>query len=745
MKKIELLSPVGNIKTMYQAIHNGADAIYLAGTSYGARKFAENFTNEELIDVIKYAHLYGVKVYITVNTLIYEYEFNDCLNYIEFLHKNGVDAIIVQDLGIIKAVREKFPNLEIHASTQCHNYNNEGISLLKSLGVTRVVMAREMSLTEINNINVDIEKEVFIHGALCVSYSGCCLFSSLNGGRSGNRGECVGSCRLPYKLIKNNNEIILNDKYLLSTKELNTINHLDKIIESGIDSLKIEGRMKSPYYVGYVTRLYRTLIDKYYNNEELTLSNEELINLKKLYNREFTGGYLFNDNNIMNTKTPNHQGIEIGKVIDVDKKYIKIKLTNDSLSQNDGIRFKNTNLGMMVNRLYDKNKLLVNNVQNNNICYLDNKLKINKNDILIKTIDSNLINNLEKYSTKKIDINIIVECYLNNKLKITVSDGINEVSSVGSIIDNAIKREVTESDIIKCVNKLGNTPFSINDIKVKKDNNIFISLSNINETRRDVIDKLINIRENKKQDVIINEINDNYIIKNNNKITINALVRNIEQLNCCLDNNIDNIYITDYNLYNEYKHLDNIYYKVDRLDNNKYLNAEKLLVSEIGNIYKYKNNNKLIGDYYLNVTNSSTIKYLSNQGLDRVTLSVELDDYNLKGIMNNNYNVELIVYGRLELMLMKYCPLKQCLNYCEHCKKNNDLFYLENDNKERFPILRNNCITHIMHSKNINKIDNINDYLNMNINNFRLELFDEGYNEVNKLINEIKSKIGDKR
>lgn len=738
MKKIELLSPVGNMSTMYQAIHNGADAIYLAGTSYGARKFADNFTNEELEIAIKYAHLYGVKVYVTVNTLIYEYEFEDCLNYIEFLHISGVDAVIMQDIGLIKVVRERFPNLEIHASTQMHNYNEEGIKLLKELGITRVVLARELSLEEINNIKVDIEKEVFIHGALCVSYSGCCLFSSLNGGRSGNRGECVGSCRLPYKLIKNNVEVPLKDKYLLSTKELNTIKYLDKLISSGITSLKIEGRMKSPHYVGYVTRLYRTLIDKYYNHENLILTNEELINLKKLYNREFTKGYLFNDTSIMNTKTPNHQGIEIGKIINVDKKYIKIKLNGDNLSQNDGIRFKNSNKGMIVNRLYDKNKLLKNNIEKNNICYLDNKLNIKKDDILIKTIDSNLIKKLENYSKKKINIAIKVELLLNTKLKITISDGINKVTSYGDIIESSLKREVTESDITKCINKLGNTPFICNNLEIIKDDNIFISLSNLNETRREVINKLINIRENIKVKVIINDIKESNYIPTNNKININVLVRNEEQLKCCLDNNIDNIYITDYNLYTKYKHLNNIYYKVDRLDNKKELNGCNLLVSELGNIYKYKDNNNLIGDYYLNVTNSNTIKYLFNKGLNQVTISPELNDINIKNIMKENYNVELIIYGRLELMLMKYCPLKQCLNYCSNCKNSKDLFYLENTEKERFPIIRNNCITRIMHSKNINYIDNINNYIDMSITNYRLELLDETYQELEKIIKEIK-------
>ena len=218
MKRVELLSPVGNMDTLYQAIHNGADAIYLAGKKYGARKYSNNFTEEELTEAIKYSHLYGVKVYITVNTIIFESEVKEFLEYIGFLYQNKVDAIIMQDIGMMSIVKRIYPNIEIHASTQCHTTNKKTVQFLKNMGCTRVVMAREVSLEEINNIDVDIEKEIFIHGALCICYSGQCLFSALNGGRSANRGECVGACRLPYNLIRNDKNLNLENKYLLSTK-----------------------------------------------------------------------------------------------------------------------------------------------------------------------------------------------------------------------------------------------------------------------------------------------------------------------------------------------------------------------------------------------------------------------------------------------------------------------------------------------------------------------------------------------
>lgn len=289
MKK-ELLAPAGSMECLKTAINNGADAVYLAGKSYGARKFAQNFDNEELIQAVEFAHIYGVKVYVTVNTIVYEEEMNDCLKYVEFLYNIGVDAIIVQDIGLIVRLRELLPDMEIHASTQAHTHNLEQIKLLESLGVKRVVLAREMTLEEINNLDTNMELEIFIHGALCISYSGQCLLSSCVLNRSGNRGECAGLCRIPYNLYQDD-KLIMKDKYLLSPKEFNSTSYISKIKKSKAYSLKIEGRMKSPEYVGYVVSLYRKLLD----NDDYVLSEEEVFNLKSLYNRGFTKGYLNNN------------------------------------------------------------------------------------------------------------------------------------------------------------------------------------------------------------------------------------------------------------------------------------------------------------------------------------------------------------------------------------------------------------------------------------------------------------------
>ena len=728
----ELLSPVGNKECLYAAINNGADAIYLAGTNFGARKYAKNFTNEELKEAVDYAHLYGVKVYVTVNTIIYEEEIEELLKYVDYLYQIGVDALIMQDIGMISLVRQKYPNLEIHASTQMHNHNNEGITLLKELGIKKVVLDRELSLEEIKKINVDIEKEVFIHGALCNSYSGCCLFSSMNGGRSGNRGECVQSCRLPYKLIKNNSYINTKNKYLLSTKELNTIDNFDKLLNSDITSFKIEGRMKSPAYVGYVTRIYRKLIDNYKNNSKQIVNQKEENNLKILFNRNFTSGYLFSDK-VMNTFTSNHQGLEIGKVLEVNSKKIKIKLYND-LYQEDGIRFKNSNLGMIVNFIYNEKKLLINKASTGDIIYLDNKINLKDKDILIKTSSNYLDKEILSKEEKKILININV-LLKDNYLEISFSDIDGNIVKDKLPVDTPINRSTTNNEIIEKLSKLGNTPFTINNINIDINKNIFVNMKDLNNIRRVLVDKLIIERTKVKRDIIINNVKLNYHNKEINNFEISVLARTKEQVKASIDMNIDRIYV-DEDLYNIYKDNNKVYLRLPRVVNEYNYNSKNILATELGAIHKYKNSDiNLISDYYLNVVNNYSIKFLLDHNVKRVTLSPEINYDNLDNLIKDK--VELLIYGKVELMLTKSCPIKE-VNMCP-CNKE-DIYYLEDINKNKYRILHSNCLTHIMHYKNIDYLDKIDYYKSIGIKSFRLELLDEDYNTVIKLINTIKNK-----
>lgn len=748
-KRKELLSPAGDFESLVYAVNNGADAVYLGGKKFGARKFASNFDNEEMIKAIKYCHLYGVKIYVTVNTLIYDEEIEDALNYLEFLYINGVDAVIMQDLGLITLARKKFPNLEIHASTQMHNINEGSLNHLISLGIKRVVLARELSLKEVSSLKLPIEKEIFIHGALCISYSGECLFSSLINNRSGNRGECSGSCRLKYFLYENEKEVFPS-KYLLSTKELNTISSFKEIMDSDVTSLKIEGRMKSKYYVGFVTRVYKALMDKYYNNEDLTITKDDIKKLKLLYNRDFTTGYLFNKEGLdfMNINSPKHQGLVIGKVLDIKNNKVKI-LLNDTLSQNDGIRFSSSLEGMIVNYLYNDNDLLINKAYPGNIIYLDKKGNVKKGELLLKTLDNNLLKEIDSYPPKRILVNYKVTKNNNNELVITLSDlDNNEVTIKSSSLEKSKNITTSEEDILKSLKRLGNTPYQVNSITIDLPSDIFIPLSILNNLRRSLIDDLTNIRENKiKEHPIIND-------KITNKEmpltkTINVLVRNKDQLAVALKYKNINIYLED-NL--KYKDIyTNTYYKVSRSSHKVPNYKDKnLLIGDLGSLYELSKNNNVVTDLYLNVTNHYTLAYLSNFNIKRINLSCELDDLKIKEIISSYYheyhtypNCELFIYGRIELMMMKYCPLKTLLNKedkCNYCSKETN-FYLKSINNEYYPLISNHCTNYILNYKNTNLIDKISYYQDNHINNFTLSFYDESPKEVENIINKVLSNI----
>jgi len=290
---MELLSPAGNYKGLIGCVNAGADAVYLGGERFGARAYADNFSDDEIVRAVSYAHLHGVKIYLTVNTLIKEREFKDVISYIRKFYEAGLDACIVQDLGLISVFTTEFPGLELHVSTQGFSLGVNSVSFYKDLGASRVVLARELSLKEISNIKrtCDIELETFIHGSLCYGYSGECLFSSCMGGRSGNRGRCAGPCRLSYSF----NE---KEAYLLSMKDQCTVSILPKLIDAGIDSLKIEGRMKSPEYTAFVTSVYRRYIDLYKKNpSSFRIKQEDMDSLKSVYLRsEISEGYYFRKN-----------------------------------------------------------------------------------------------------------------------------------------------------------------------------------------------------------------------------------------------------------------------------------------------------------------------------------------------------------------------------------------------------------------------------------------------------------------
>ena len=652
MKKIELLAPAGNFDSLKAAVQAGCDAVYLGGKAFGARAFSKNFNDEELVNAIEYAHLYGVKVYVTCNTLVYDDEVKEFLNYVEFLHKNNVDAILIQDLGMLDLVRKTYPNLEVHSSTQMHIHNLDGTQLMESLGVKRVVLARETSFKEIKRIksNSNVELEVFVHGALCVSYSGCCLMSYFNGGRSGNRGECAGSCRLKYDVI-DNQKVLNNEKYPISLKDLNSLENIGNLIDAGVSSLKIEGRMKSPAYVYLVVSLYRQAIDSYYKNKKVEINKEKLHDLKVIFNREYTRGFLFNENNndIVNMKNSNHQGVEVGKVIKSSNSTVYVKLS-DSVKIGDALRLlSKTEDAIILNNFYINKKLVKSANKGDIINFVAHK-NIDINSQVLKTSSKSIIDNINdivESNQRKVPITVTINAKVNEALSISATDGKNSVKISSIVLDKSINRPTTKEDLEEKINKLNDTIYTINSLKINIDDNVFVPLKIFNDLRRNVIDEL-----NKKRIYVIPFKKDEY--------TIELPDFEIEKNTNILVDSLENLDISKYKYVYSNRLLDNTILKLprvihdyDNIDKNKYY-----LITEVGALNKLK---KVDSDFSLNVVNSYTVAFLHSLGVRKITLSYEMDYEKVKKLINNyksrykkHPNLEVIIKYYPEVMITKF-------------------------------------------------------------------------------------------
>ena len=328
-RQVEILAPAGSFACFQAAMNAGADAVYAAGARFGARAYANNFTQDELIEAIERAHIYGKKFYLTVNTLLKDHEIAELYDYLAPLYEKGLDAVIVQDTGVFQFIRSNFPDLDIHASTQMTITGAAGAKFLESQGATRVVPARELSLEEVRQIHetTDLEVECFVHGALCYCYSGQCLMSSVIGGRSGNRGQCAQPCRLPYTVDG-------QKKYFLSLKDICTLELIPELVEAGIDSFKIEGRMKKPEYVAAVTAMYRKYVDLYLKKGKsgYAVKPEDRENLMDLYNRgdSDTGYYKqHNGREMLALDRPNHAGVAAARCLSQNGREVTAQALTD--------------------------------------------------------------------------------------------------------------------------------------------------------------------------------------------------------------------------------------------------------------------------------------------------------------------------------------------------------------------------------------------------------------------------------
>ncbi|HCL4448235.1 TPA: U32 family peptidase [Clostridium botulinum] len=767
MRKIELLAPAGSVESLYAAVQAGADAVYMGGSKFSARAYANNFDDEQLKEAINYCHLYGVKVYITVNTLIKEDEIKEAIKYIRFLYSIGVDALIIQDTGIAKLIKENLPDFEIHASTQMTVHNGEGAIFLKELGFKRIVLSRELSLKEIEYISkdLDIETEIFVHGALCICYSGQCLMSSILGGRSGNRGRCAQPCRLPYTLINEKNDKETKG-YLLSPKDICNIENMEDLIKAGATSFKIEGRMKRPEYVAGVIRSYRKAIDAAINKENFE-EEQNKKELMQLFNREgFSKAYLYGNKgkDMMAYSFPKNTGLLLGEV-NKDK---SIKL-EENLKIKDGIR--NADKGFIVSSIIKDNKEVEKAYKGDLVKIKPSNYKFK--DKLYKTSDTELLQSLGKIYedkfNKKIYLEANVEFKVGEKIKLSCRYNGEEYFAEGKEIEKALKKPLSMEKIEENLMKSGETPFKINKIKFDSYEEGFLPVSEINNCRRILINSIEEkIIQNNPYCGKIKRVNVDNIYSNINGIKENDLPKYIfsiytyEQLKAVADNGFKNIIVDLFtrnplNLHKIkglYQDL-NIYLKAPNIIKSEFDYVEKIIAENLYNIKgivtanlgivnKFNNRTKIIGDYKLNIFNSFAGDFYKDF-IKGSCLSIELNKKEVKSITKHmNLDSQMLIYGKIENMVSEYCPIgstfggKNSYSTCNKaCEKG--IYTLKDRMSVKFPVKTDIfCRSHIYNNSDINLIGNIEELRTFGINSFRLDFLEENYEEIEYILKSLK-------
>ena len=685
-KKIELLSPAGSFDALKAAVNYGADAIYLGGTSFSARAFANNFNHEEIIEAVKYCHLRDVKVYVTLNTLLTEKELENALKEARFYYEINVDALIIQDLGLFYRLKQELPNFPLHASTQMHIHNISGVKNAKKLGFKKAVLARESDLDLIKEAcKEDIEIECFVHGAICVSYSGQCLMSSVTKNRSANKGMCAQCCRLKYKLLSKDNEteIQTDTDYLLSPKDMFLLEDIPSLIEAGVSSLKIEGRLKSPSYVGFVTSIYRKAIDAYYEGKKFNLSKDEYNNLLSVFNRGFTNSYLHNsDTSIFNNIRPNHIGRKIGKVVSYSNNKCFVKL-EDKINQFDGIRIlnKNEDVGKILN-IISLNGKYVSSANKGDIIEINIDSKVNKDDSVVLTLDHNLECSIEKYPVKRIDVSISFEAFENKPVIVSAKLEKLKFKKVFDMCPQEAKNApLTVENVKDKFSKIGDEPFNIWYSEVNL-GNIFMPISQLNEIRRLFIEEFKEciLKSFKRDDIPRLQLENKFEEDENGGI----LIKN------------DSLYF------------ENEIYQINSVVNNTEYYNEKTCF-EFGNILSTER--ERIAYYTLNVCNSYAYEFLKKIGFNRIVLSTELNNSSIKDLiesfnLRNGTNIKpyVLKYGRRSLMYLRRNPF---IKYVDDVSK-----YILFDGTNRYILEENNNT--LLIKEEIPFISDFNDENNLN-------------------------------
>lgn len=698
MREVEILAPVGKMSMLYAGLSAGACSFYLALDDFGARAYAKNFSLENIEEVIDYVHLFDKKVFITINTLIKDEEIDKAIFYVEKLFEYGADAILIQDIGLYSLVKDINENakhkLEFHASTQMAIKDYEGAITAKKLGFDRVVVARESEIDEIEKIcKLDIDTEVFVHGSLCVSFSGECLMSSYLGKRSANRGRCAGICRKKYQLI--NDGKVLGEDYYLSMKDLSTIDFIDDLIKAGVDSLKIEGRMKTDEYVYNTVKNYRQKLEK---------NSYDKDQLRDISNRSYTNGFIFGQKSSYLALENENKHRKIGEVYEKNgKRFFK---SNSNLIKESILQVtteKNKKLPLTLTEDLKKNQEL--ELKD----FPDAKLNSNIYLLSSKILKENLDQGLNYYKNLPLDIKFEVK--IGQKPKITLKYKDTKISYEGeNLVEEGKNISLTKKDISENLTKLGNTIYKANEVEINIAPNIFLRKKDINSMRRKAIEilneKRLAIYKNKPVKIEKRKLKDKKNYKREKNIELLS-----NDIDISLLKDFDNIYLRKYD--KKFGGL-NIFYIMDAdkkydLDFISFL-KEKNFKGVVFNNYKdfvlkdelLKNGFEIRIGRYLNVFNSYAFDFYSDFS-SMISSSVENSFENI----NKNsriYPTEILAYGPIELMNMRHCPfsaIKKCgLVGCESCKFSDSKIKDEDGNL--FDIKRRDGLSRIYSNESAN-------------------------------------------
>ena len=684
MKKPELLLPVGNMTMCLAAIHNGADAVYLGSPYFNARGRSKDHSIEELKEMIDLCHLYGVQVHIAFNILIFQDELESAFNALKELISLGADALIIQDFALVQMVRMISPNQVIHGSTQMSITNYESINFLNDLDIDRFVLGRENTLSDIKTIkeNTNKEIEVFVHGALCVAYSGQCFTSESLGGRSANRGQCAQSCRFEYDLIVDGETKDLDGKkYLVSPKDLCGIDEIPSLAKLGVESLKVEGRLKSKEFVAVAARSYRQAIDKSLKN-----TYELKKQMSSTFSRGFYSGWLNGaaHQELVSGDYQDHRGLEIGEVVKV--KSDRFILKSDTIIKNgDGLLFTDSKKQIGSKIVYSKSLSLdeyeVKLLDRVDI-KLGQKVYLNSDDSLNKEVAKSI---KDESLLKRIGIKIKVNARLGECLEVSFSDGINKVSaSLDTKIEKAKNRPTSKESIEAEILKLSRCVYKCNKIDVIVDDNVFINLKDIKNIKNKLIGDLNNLRI-KNRNIILDkpsyQVEESTPRVSNKKL--NLLIRNFSQLESLLElfecypqyKNKLNHLILDYEFGKDFvKSVKlakedgiRVYIATTRiLKPNEYHNfklikraaPDGILVRNLGALEYFKDDEfDLVGDFSLNITNSLSFNYLAHKSLKSICLSYDLNQDQLSSLLKNidTSKAEVTIYQYMPEFHMEHC------------------------------------------------------------------------------------------